>query len=141
MTQKHSIQPCGLWRRFACITYDTLVIMAILFLLTLVIIAFRGGKIIATGSLEFQSFLIFSHWLYFAYCWRFGRQTLGMRAWNVRITTTDKEVSWGVTIKRYIAASVSLLCLGLGYLSAIWHPTKMAWHDRLSTSWLEQHRH
>jgi len=83
--------PCSIGRMLGCIVYDTMVLAAILFAVTTITLALRGGSSIASGNLAYQLFLVMCTWLYFAYSWRTGGQTLGMRAWQVHIRSRQAE--------------------------------------------------
>jgi len=128
--------PCSIGRMLGCIVYDTMVLAAILFAVTTITLALRGGSSIASGNLAYQLFLVMCTWLYFAYSWRTGGQTLGMRAWQVHIRSRQAEVSWLQSLIRFAVAGMSLACFGLGYFSALLHPGGMTWHDLASGTWL-----
>lgn len=117
--------------------YDLVATLAIVMVLAMVAVALRGGTAIAEGDLIFRITLLIAHWLYFAYCWRFGCQTLGMRAWRVYLASSETPISWRTCLIRYITAWLSLLVLGAGFWMAQWHPARLAWHDRTSRTWLE----
>jgi uncharacterized RDD family membrane protein YckC len=66
--------------------------------------------------------------------WVHGGQTLGMRAWRLRLVsaTNNGPVSWQQALKRFAAALLSWCCLGAGFLWALFDREKRTWHDRLS---------
>ncbi len=65
--------------------------------------------------------------------WTHGGQTLGMRAWRIRLVTPQGQpVSLHQAIKRYLAAILSWLACGLGYIWIAVDPEQRSWHDRLS---------
>ncbi len=117
--------------------YDCFAVLAIMMGLTILAVGLRGGQPIASGTISFQLLLLFSNWLYFAYCWRFGGQTLGMRAWGVHLTGSTAKISWTGTLVRYVTAWLSAVVIGAGFWTAIWHPARLTWHDLLSNTWLE----
>jgi len=119
-----------------CVIYDTMILAAILFAITTITLALRGGAAIAPGNLAYQLFLLMCAWLYFAYSWRVGGQTLGMRAWQVHIRSRQGTVSWWQSLIRFLIAGVSLASFGLGYFSAALHPGHLTWHDLASGTWL-----
>lgn len=137
MSKPGNVKPCGLPRRLGCMLYDLFAVVAILMAVAMLVVALRGGTPVAGGDPAFRVLLLVAHWLYFAYCWRFGGQTLGMRAWRVHLTASQTPVTWSTTVRRYAAAWLSLLAAGAGFWSALAHPARLAWHDRLSGSWLE----
>lgn len=66
----------------------------------------------------------------------------GKRAVGIRIVTSDgRRPGFGRGLLRLFGAVTGLLPLGLGHLSAAWHPEARAWHDRLSGThavWTEE---
>lgn len=65
--------------------------------------------------------------------WTHGGQTLGMRAWRIKIFSTDgQSVSFRQALVRYLVAILSLTILGLGFLWVLFDPQKRAWHDLAS---------
>jgi uncharacterized RDD family membrane protein YckC len=113
----------SLWRRLAAIFYDSLVALAIMMVATALLLPFTGGRAVPPGTIIYDIYLVTVVYLYFAYCWRFGGQTLGMRAWKIRIVA-DGEVTWTQTFVRFFGAIPSILCLGLGLY--------FRWHDKWS---------
>lgn len=75
----------GLLRRLAAATYDTLLVIALFVIPTLGVMALRGGKPVPPGSGLLQILLIITAGLFFIGFWVYGGQTLGMRAWRLRI--------------------------------------------------------
>ncbi|NNC54976.1 MAG: RDD family protein [Pseudomonadales bacterium] len=72
---------------------------------------------------------------FFLYFWRLSGQTLGMRAWKIRLQDEAGGVpGWGQLLLRLPAAFLSLACLGLGYWVLLWPGATHCWHDRLSST-------
>lgn len=126
-------RPAPLWRRLAAICYDLLLVTALLMALTMVVIMIRGGRAIESGSVWFQILLAGSWWLYFAWSWTHGGQTIGMRAWRLSLdAATGSKVGWQQATVRFFAAGLSVAMVGLGFLWALLDPERSTWHDRLS---------
>ena len=71
--------------------------------------------------------------LLFGWFWTHGGQTLGMRAWKIRVVTHDGyQLNWQQAFFRFVAAFVSLLVLFVGFLIALFDSNKLGWHDRFS---------
>ena len=65
--------------------------------------------------------------------WTHGGQSLGLRAWRLRVVRCDgAPLRLRDALVRYLAAWLSALCLGLGFLWILWDREGYAWHDRLS---------
>lgn len=105
--------------------YDSFILFGLLMGATAALLPFNHGQTIPQGTLSYQLYLIVVMYLYFDICWRKGGQTIGMRAWRIRlISTTGRPVTRWQTTLRFLTAFISAACLGLGYL--------FHWHDRAS---------
>src|ERR1044072_6744286 len=98
----------GLLRRFAAICYDSLVLASRAMLVTSALLFFTGGAAISSGNPAFRILLVVVAVLYFSWFWMRGRQTLGMRAWRMRIERFDgKVLGWSDALARAAAAMLS----------------------------------
>ncbi|MGB3609334.1 MAG: RDD family protein [Cellvibrio sp.] len=133
----------GVLRRFAAIVYDSLLLIALSIgygaLALFINVAIQGeppeGQKVQWGH---WSILMFIGWMFtlagfFCYFWRRSGQTLGMRAWRMKLV--DAELR-SPTLKqcaiRCVIAPFSLLLGGLGYFWRWFDPQKLTLHDRLS---------
>lgn len=67
---------------------------------------------------------------YFVLSWSRGGQTIGMRAWRIRITTVGGDaLPWPRALLRFAIALLSLGALGLGFLWCLIDRERRAWHD------------
>ena len=124
---------CSLLRRFAAIFYDLLLLISIFFIATFILLPIIGEAAIKSGNIFYNAFLLFLAYLYFCWHWVNGRQTLGMRSWNIEvIDETNSTLNWKQASLRYFAALLSMLLLGLGFIWALFDKKKLALHDRLS---------
>jgi uncharacterized RDD family membrane protein YckC len=123
----------GLIRRLAAILYDGLLLTALLFVATALITLPLGNP---TGLMMFVfQFFIFEiiPLIFFTGFWARGGQTLGMRAWRLKLERLDGgDIGWSDAFKRHLAALFSILVFGLGFIWILVDPQKLAWHDRLS---------
>ncbi|KGK02914.1 MULTISPECIES: RDD family protein [Pseudoalteromonas] len=121
----------GFWRRFASLVYDTLAIIAfamltvVLYLfaiqglISLDVIALNGAEDVSAriqNSLLLSgirsSLLVLVGLVFFGYFWTKSGQTIGMRAWRLKVQTHQGNlISWPQAIIRSISA-----LLGLGNL-------------------------
>jgi uncharacterized RDD family membrane protein YckC len=82
-----------------------------------------------------QIFLFAAPAFFFAWFWTHGGQTLGMRAWRLKLLDrSGAVVTWRQSLVRYAGAWLSLLAFGLGYLWVWIDRDGLAWHDRLSNT-------
>lgn len=117
----------------AAIVYDTLLLIGILFLATALTLPLTGGTAIARGNPYYSGYLILICFLFFGWFWTHGGQTLGMRAWKIRVQRTNGlGISWTQALLRFVGAIISWLALGLGFFWMLADPRKQTWHDRFS---------
>lgn len=126
-------KPAGLPRRLAAMCYDALLLLAILLVFTFSVWALRGGREVAPGTLWFQAALVLVTLGFYVGFWTHGGQTLGMRAWKIRVEGAHGEaLTWSKAVARFGLAWVSVLPLGLGFWWSLADPERRCWHDRLS---------
>jgi uncharacterized RDD family membrane protein YckC len=123
--------PAGLARRLAACLYDGLVLVAVLMLAGAAWVALSRTAA-PPGDWWFRAYLLAVAALFFCGFWRRG-ETLGMRAWKLRIIGPDgAPPTWARGFSRFAAALLSWGPLGLGFLWALVDRDGLAWHDRLS---------
>ena len=115
------------------VLYDTLLVLALMFIATLPFIAVRGGEPVESGDPVYRLVMFLVAWLFYAVFWsRYGR-TLGLQSWRLRIEAADGgKPTFAAASLRFLAAIVSWLPLGLGFWWQLWDKDQLAWHDRLS---------
>lgn len=122
--------PASLTKQLAAMVYDSMLIFAVLFAASAIALLFNRGEAIENSPL-FSAYLLLTLFSFYAWFWHKSGQTLGMRAWKIRIVYEfGGNPSWGVCYLRLCFALLSLSCLGLGYLWRLFTP--YTWHDRLS---------
>lgn len=126
---------CGLGRRLLAILYDSIVVLAILFIATLPVVLLTGGAL--EDSLLYRTVLrayeLLVAFAFFGGFWRSGGQTIGMRAWRIRVIRDDGgRLSWRDAAVRYLVAIVSWALLGLGFVWSLFDRERRTWHDMAS---------
>lgn len=138
--------PTGLLRRLMCIFYDSLLLIALLFVVGIIVASlatflFNDGHAITPDYPWFTIYqvivlliLLLTGFVFFGWFWTHGGQTLGMRTWRVRLVNEsgDENVSWRQSALRYIAALLSWLLVGLGFFYCLIDREKRSWHDLIS---------
>ena len=123
----------SLGRRLGAIIYDSLLVLALMFLCTLPFVAMRGGEPVGPGNIAYQLTLLLIAYLFFAGYWSLYGRTLGMQSWRLKIETADGgKPGFGAASLRFFAAIISWLPAGLGFWWQLWDRDGLAWHDRLS---------
>ena len=124
----------GLLRRLCAMAYDALLLLALLMLLSYPYVWLTGG--VRPGLLVktlYQLYLLSICFIFYAGFWTHDGQTLGMRAWRLKVVRAEGGViTWMLALKRFVFAWISLLCFGLGFLWILLDRDKLAWHDKWS---------
>jgi uncharacterized RDD family membrane protein YckC len=127
----------GLARRLASMFYDAWLIAALWLFGATVDFAIQNalGTAEQPARLPLQLYVAACPFLFYGWFWTHGGQTLGMRAWRIKALQVNGEpMTWRRSIVRVMAAHLSLLVLGLGYLWMLVDRERLTWHDRLSNS-------
>jgi uncharacterized RDD family membrane protein YckC len=108
----------GVLRRLAAATYDGLLLLAVLMTVTALVQLRTHGAAITPASAGwvaylFRVLLAFVVYVYFASAWTRRGQTLGMKAWRIRLETlAGAAPGWGrVALRLAVAAPLYLLAL------------------------------
>ena len=128
-------RPSGLLRRVGAMIYDTLLIIALLFLSTLPFVAIRGGESVEPQNFSYQITMVLVVYLFFVGFWTSKGRTLGMQSWGLQLQTPDGRLpSVRAASLRFIVSILSLACFGLGFLWQLIDRDKLTWHDRISNT-------
>ncbi len=131
------MQPPSLFRHLAIIMYDLLLLIAILFLATALILPLNNGEAYSSNQYYFPLYVLSVSFFYFGWFWTHGGQTLGMKAWKTKVMTLDKSpMSWSNALVRFTSAILSWLFIGLGFLWKVFDKNHFTWHDHLSKTTL-----
>ena len=121
------------WRLLALV-YDFFPVLGLWFVAAGVFTAIHGDSVRGgwLGLLEFAVLWLLAG-LYAVLSWRRGGQTLGARAWRLRVVAASggsatARAAW----LRYAVGGVSLLAGGLGFWWAWIDRDRLTWHDRIS---------
>ena len=127
------MQNSGLLRRIAAILYDTLLVVAVLFIVTIPFIAIRGGDPVEAGNFLYQATMFLVSYVFFVGFWVRKGRTLGMQSWGLQLQTIDGKIpSMRAATIRFFAAILSWVPIGLGFAWQLWDKDKLTWHDRIS---------
>ena len=125
-----------LWLRLAAIFYDLLVLLALWMLIgALVLLAFDGEVDVvhqpALYHIVLQAALLGVTAIYFVLSWCRGGQTIGMRAWGLRVVDSHSRQAptWSRCVLRFAVALLSLLAAGAGFIWCLIDRERRAWHD------------
>lgn len=130
----HDSRHAPLWRRLLAWIYDALVVLAIVFVGSFAILPLTGGQAVAAGNHLYQAWLLLLVAIYFWLSWRFGGQTLGMRAWRLRVTASDGRPAGNQALLQRLFFGGLLGVPLLGYLSCLVRSDRQALHDLVSAT-------
>jgi uncharacterized RDD family membrane protein YckC len=128
----HNVQSAGLLRRLMASLYDWLLILAIMMVASVPLVA-TDNEAITPGNPVYRLALVAIAATFFAGFWSRNGQTLGMRAWRLKLETHEgANVSFGQGLLRFACACISAGAFGLGYLWVTISRDGCSWHDRWS---------
>ena len=123
-------EPISLLRRFGAIFYDSFLLLTVLFVASFIIVIPTGIIPQDPYFFLFQIYIFVIAYLFFAWCWTRGGQTLGMRTWKMKVVNEDNtKLSYTTALIRFIVSMISWLPFGLGYLWSLWDKQHRTWHD------------
>ena len=131
---KQTNRPAGLLVRLLAMFYDALLLFSALLIATALALMVTRGTLNYHNPF-FRTFLFLLCFSFYAWFWLHGGQTLGMRAWRLRLQQPDGHpvTLWQVLL-RFMAAIPSLAFAGLGLFWMLVDRDSMAVHDRISES-------
>ena len=139
--------PAGLLKRLMALVYDGFLVLALWFVTTGIFVLvyprtglpmedINGVTRAAPGYLKgiLLPLLLVETWLFYAWFWMRGGQTLGMRAWRLQVRHyRGGPVKLWQTAARFLGACLSWGLFGAGYLVVLIAPHQTL-HDRLSAT-------
>ncbi|MBS4052039.1 MAG: RDD family protein [Methylomonas sp.] len=135
-TEKPGAEPVlapGFLRRMGAVIYDALLLLAVWFFATAIILPFNSGQAFAAEQYFFPFYLLAVSYVFYGWFWTHGGQTLGLRAWRIKLVNSNGvAVTWRQVSMRFMVAMLSWTCLGLGFVWCIFDKKRLCWHDSLS---------
>lgn len=129
-----------LWLRLTAAVYDLFPLIALWMLtIALSLLAVHGDVDVAHPPPLFhllqQLALLAVTAAYFVVSWARGGQTIGMRAWRLRVVAADGgPLPWSQALLRFAVALPSLLAFGLGFWWCLVDRDRRGWHDLAARS-------
>jgi uncharacterized RDD family membrane protein YckC len=127
-----ALGPAGLGRRFAALVYDSLLLVAVLFLGTLALLPLTGGEAITpqgSGALEY----LYRGWIalltlgFFGLPWVRTGQTLGMMSWKLRLERMDGGRLRWIEVAARLAIGAVVVTAAVAGLWLAGRPGTAAW--------------
>ena len=121
-----------IWRRSASILYDSLLVLAVLIIMSLPFFSFNLEENLSLKIIvQIYYYLITQY--FFVWFWVNNEGTLGMKTWKIKIVSEDgNKISYIEAIIRFNAAIFSFIFFGLGFLMCFLRKDKKCLHDFIS---------
>lgn len=128
-------QAPSLLKLAACLLYELLTITALCLVFAGLFYAIFGDATKGAKHLLQQGFLWGMLGAYYLRCWMKSGQTLAMQAWHLKLVTQNNTpLPKSIALVRYLLASLSFVCFGLGFAWAVLDKDRLFLHDRLLKS-------
>ncbi|WP_028292932.1 RDD family protein [Oceanobacter kriegii] len=134
----HNYPTASLIRCIAALSYDALVLLGTFLVLGLILVgvtaAATGGEPLGELPRPVVYSMIFCMcFFYYSTSWRRGGQTIGMKAWRIKLVTEDgTPVRLSHCMLRTGIGFFSLMVFGIGYFWALIDKRGRSWHDMAS---------
>ena len=130
------MQPAGFLKRILALVYDSLLIGAIVLVLSLLLVFVNSGYPESGSFVSFIQFfiLVFAGPIFYSYFWIANKgQTTGMQAWKIQLVTID-ETELNIKISKSCESEypASFACFGMGYLWILYDKDNLSWSDILT---------
>lgn len=123
----------GFWRRLLSMTYELLLLVAVLFIAGLIFHLIFHDTDSPFFKIAFQLYLLSVAGIDLIWFWTHGGQTLAMQTWKLRVISADgKKISVRQAIARYLFAAASISFFGCGILWALFDRDHQFLYDRLA---------
>ena len=127
-------QPAGMLSRLLAMFYDSLLLFSVLLIATALALMFTRGTLNYHNPF-FRTGLFLTCFSFYSWFWLHGGQTLGMRAWRLRVQRIDGQpITIWQALLRFLVAIPALACAGLGFFWMLVDRDKMTLYDRFSES-------
>ncbi|MGM0412723.1 MAG: RDD family protein [Pseudomonadota bacterium] len=115
-----SLPPATLLTRSMAVLYDSMVGLAILFIGTAVVLPLNQGEAFSANNPFYATWIFGLLFAYFGFFWTRAGQTLGMRAWRLRLeAVAGGGMSWLQVILRFFSALPAWAVLGAGVIKML----------------------
>ena len=124
--------PAPLPARFAVMIYESLLVTAVVFVASFIVIPVVGEMQAPWQRHLFQVYLLGILFAYFSAFWLRSGQTLAMKTWRIRLVQQNGcTLTFRQAVLRFVLALLGLLLAGTGFWWAFFDRDKQFLHDRL----------
>jgi uncharacterized RDD family membrane protein YckC len=129
-----SLVHASLFRRLAALSYEAVLLFAIVFFAAYLFIAISGRSPTGHWRTIFFVYLLSVSGAYLVFCWVRSGQTLAQKTWGIKVTADDGSLlNLRTALLRYVLALISVGS-GVGILWAALDRDQQFLHDRLCGS-------
>ena len=119
--------------RFAAMIYESLLVTAVVFVASFIIIPVVGEMRAPWQRHLFQFYVLSVVFAYFAAFWLRSGQTLAMKTWRIRLVNQAGEtISFRQAALRFGLALIGLFAAGFGFWWGFFDRDRQFLHDRLA---------
>lgn len=120
----------SVFKRLLAMAYDSILVATVMFIGCGIILFFNKGQAISQGTIWFQIYLIGIWMLFCTWFWVNGGQTIGLRAWKLKIVDYDnKTITWTQAVLRFL---IPIITVGISFAWCFIDKDSQALHDRLA---------
>ena len=125
--------PASLGLRLTALLYDFFPLLGLWFFAGAIGLSVAGDENRLARNFVIQMLVLLFTASYFVISWTRGGQTIGMRAWRLRLTNDDgSRVTAPRAVLRFILASLSFALLGAGFWWQFVDREKRTAHDAIA---------
>jgi uncharacterized RDD family membrane protein YckC len=126
-------EPAALLPRAAAMIYELLLVTAVLFVASFIVLPVVGDLHAPWQRHLFQAYLVGVLFAYFSAFWLRSGQTLAMKTWRIRLVDqAGGTISFRQAALRFALALIGLLLVGVGYWWALVDRDRQFLHDRIA---------
>jgi uncharacterized RDD family membrane protein YckC len=123
----------GLPRRMGAMVYDGLLLSALLFFASIVVVVPFDITLEHPFYPLYVAYVYILSFLFFGWFWTHGGQTLGMKTWRFRVEQDDgRAMTWPAALLRFLSAIISWLPFGAGFIWCLFSRDRLTFHDAFS---------
>ena len=123
-------------RRLLSMVYDSLLLAAVIFIAYALFMPVAKSAGIVEGHPLTSIYLLSVIFLFNAWFWTHGGQTLGMKTWKIKlIHENGQSINWGQALLRYLCALPGWFLIIIGasglFLETLSFPVTFAWINKI----------
>jgi uncharacterized RDD family membrane protein YckC len=125
--------PAPFLARIAAMIYESLLVTAVIFVASFIIIPVVGEMHAPWQRHLYQVYILGVLFAYFSAFWLRSGQTLAMKTWRIRLVTVDgSRLTLKQAALRFVLALLGLLLAGAGFWWALFDRDRQFFHDRIA---------